>query len=329
MLVFITGATGFIGGHIARRVVERGDNIKCLVRPSSNVKALEGMGASLVRADITDKEALKRALEGVDIVYHSAAIVGEWISKKDARRINVQGTLNLLEASLDAGVKRFIHVSSLAVLGMRHHHNTPADAPYRMTGDIYSDTKIESERIVMDFYRKHGLPIVVIRPGFVFGANDRRFLPRVLKLIKEKKFIFLGDGSNIMNLVYIDNLVDALIQASLKKEAVGHAYNVTNRDKVTMRDFIFMMCDILRLERPRKSMPLPLAKFLAATLETISRLIKKKEAPLLTKARVKVSGLNLDYDISKTVNELGYDSKISIREGLEKTLIGDYEPDHV
>jgi len=321
MLVFITGATGFIGNHLARRLALRGDKLRCLVRHTSDTSALKGLNASLVVADLTDKDELRKALEGVDIVYHSAAVVGEWVSKDDAHDINIKGTRNLLEASRDAGVKRFIHVSSLAVLGMKHHHNTPHDAPYRMTGDIYADTKIESEKLAMDFSREHGFPVVVVRPGFVFGPGDKRFLPRILKLIKEKKFMFLGSGNNIMNLVYIDNLVDVLIQAAVKKDAVGQRYNVSNKDRVTMRDFIFMICDILKLERPHKKIPFALAKFLATAMEATSRLARKKEPPLLTKSRVKVSGLNLDFDISKTMKELGYDSRVSIREGLEKTLI--------
>ena len=321
MLVFITGATGFIGSHLAEHLTLRGDKVRCLARRSSDLSALNDLNASVTIADITDKGALRPPLEGVDVVYHGATLVGEWISEKDAREVNIKGTMNLLEASLDAGVKRFVHISSLAVLGVKNHRNTPADAPYQMTSDIYSDSKIESEKMVMDFHRRHGLPVVVVRPGFVFGPHDRRFLPRILKLLQDKKFMFLGDGKNIMNLVYIDNLIDALIRAGLKEEAIGQIYNVRNGDQVTMRDFIFMICDILGIEKPHKSMPLPLAKVLASFLETGSRLINKKEPPLLTKARVKVSGFNLDFDISKTVRELDYDSKVSIREGLKKTLI--------
>ncbi len=321
MLVFITGATGFIGSNLARALAARGDKLICLARKTSDLNILNELNASIITTDITDKDALKTALEGVDVVYHIAAVVGEWISKEEAGEINIKGTRSLLEASLEAGVKRFVHISSLAVLGMKHHHSTPVDAPYRMTGDVYSDSKIESEKMVMDFYHKHGLPIVVVRPGFVFGPGDRRFLPRILKLLEDKKFIFLGDGKNIMNLSYVGNLVDVLIQAGLKENVIGQIYNVTNKDKVTMRDFIFMICDILGIEKPRKSIPLPIAKILASCLETYSRSVKKKEPPLLTKARVKVSGLNLYFDISKTIKDLDYDSRVSIKEGLKKTLI--------
>ncbi|MEA3305987.1 MAG: NAD-dependent epimerase/dehydratase family protein, partial [Candidatus Omnitrophota bacterium] len=271
-------------------------------------------------ADITDKKTLKTAMEGVDTVFHCAAIVGEWISKDKAEKINVEGTRNLLEAGVDAGVKKFIYLSSLAVLGMRDHYNTPPEAPYGFTGDAYSDTKIKSEKLVMDFYRGHGLPVVIVRPGFVFGPGDKKFLPRMLKLLKEKKFMFLGSGKNIMNLIFIDNLIDVLIKAGLKEKAAGRIYNVTNKDKLTMKEFVFMLSDILKFERPRKSIPIPLAKFIALSMESYGRLTRKKKAPFLTKARIKVASLNLDFDISKTIDDLDYTSRVSIKEGLEKTL---------
>ncbi len=320
MLAFITGATGFIGSHLAERLVSQGHKIRCLARETSDTSCLSLLSAEIVTVDMSDKEGLRKALRGVDIVYHCAGVVGEWLSKKEAQRVNIAGTKNLLDAGIDAGVKRFVHVSSLAVLGMKDHHNTPADAPYQLTGDIYSDTKIESEKIVMEYYMKKGLPVVIVRPGFVFGTRDRRFLPRMLKLLEDNKFAFLGSGNNIMNVVYIDNLIDVLMEAGINEKAIGQKYNVTNKDKVTMRDFVYMISDIRGMKKPTKSIPVPLAKFLATSLEYYGRLTKSQAPPFITKARIKVASLNLDFDISKTVNDLGYDSKIAIREGLEKTL---------
>jgi len=320
MLTFITGATGFIGSNLAMRLASRGDELKCLARETSDLNTLKKLNVSIVSGDMKDKDALHSAMDGVETVYHNAAVVGEWLSENEALEVNVKGTQNLLEASLEAGVKKFVYVSSLAVLGMKHHQNTPADAPHQKTGDIYSDSKIDSEKTVMDFYEKHGLPVVIVRPGFVFGPGDKRFIPNILRLLNEGRFMFLGGGNNVMNLVYIDNLIDVLVEAGRRKEAVGQVYNITNKDKTTMKDFIYTICDISGLKRPRKSLPFPVAKTLASILEAIGRMAKKKTPPLLTKARVKVSGLNLDFDISKAVKELGYDSKVSIKEGLERTL---------
>ncbi len=320
MRIFITGATGFIGSHLATRLASEGHALRCLARQTSDLTLLKRLNAEICFADINDRAALSRALEGVECVYHTSGAVGEWLPKEYARMINVEGTRRLLEASKEAGISRFVHVSSLAVLGMRHHHNTPADAPYRMTGDVYADTKIESEKAVREFCRRHSFPAVIVRPGFVFGAHDRRFLPRIVTLLKEGRFIFLGKGDNTMNVVYIDNLIDVLKEAGFREGIEGRIYNVTNRDKVTMREFIFAVCDILGVPKPHKSLPVPVARCAAQLMEIGGRLTRKKETPLLTKARVKVSSLNLDFDISETVKDLGYDSRISIREGLERTL---------
>lgn len=321
MLIFITGATGFIGSHLAERLASKGHKLRCLARETSDTEILSKLNAEITAADMNDPSGLKKALEGIEIVYHCAAMVGEWLHKEEADKINISGTKNLLDASVAAGVKRFVHVSSLAVLGMKHHYNTPPEAPYSLTGDIYSDTKIESEKIVMDYYRRKGLPIVIIRPGFVFGLRDRRFLPRILKLLNENKFAFLGSGNNIMNLVYIDNLIDVLTEAAVNEKAIGQKYNVTNKDKITMRDFIYMISDICGIKRPKKSIPVPMARLIADSLEFYGRLIKSQSPPFLTKARIKVASLNLDFDISKTVKDLDYGSKITIREGLENTLM--------
>lgn len=320
MLIFITGATGFIGSHLAERLASKGHKLRCLARKTSDTSILSKLNAEIITVDMSDQPGLKKALDGVDIIYHCAAMVGEWLSKEEANKININGTKNLLDASIAMGAKRFVHVSSLAVLGMRHHYNTLPDAPYSMTGDTYSDTKIESEKIVMDYYRRKGLPVVIVRPGFVFGLRDRRFLPRMLKLLDDNKFAFLGSGNNIMNLIYIDNLIDVLMEAGVNEKAVGQKYNVTNKDKVTMHDFVYMICDISGIKRPKKSIPVPLARLIADSLEFYGRLTKSQSPPFLTKSRIKVASLNLDFDISKTVKELGYDSKITIREGLEKTL---------
>ena len=179
MRSLVTGATGFVGSHIAERLVKEGEEVVALVRRTSNTKFLSSIGVKFAYGDINDLESVKKAMSGIEIVYHSAALADEWISAKEARRVNVEGTRNLLDAAKEAKVKRFVFISSLAVLGMRDHHGTPADAPYHKTGDNYIDTKIDSEQLVMDYYKKYGLPVTVVRPGFVFGPRDNKLIPRL------------------------------------------------------------------------------------------------------------------------------------------------------
>jgi 2-alkyl-3-oxoalkanoate reductase len=315
----VTGATGFIGSHIAERLIKEGEETKALVRQMSDTAFLKSIGVKLVYGDINDPVSLRNALKDIDIVYHSAAIAGEWVSPKEAYRVNVEGTKKLLEASKEAGIKRFVFISSLAVFGMRDHYCTPFDAPYKKSGDSYIDTKIDSEQLVLDYYKKEGLPVTAVRPGFVFGPGDNKFIPRISERLGKKQFIFVGSGKNKINAVYIENLIDAILLAARSEKAVGSAYNVTNDSGMTLEDLIFNIADIWKFEKPYKHVPKFFAYLVCGVLNMLARLTKAKEPPYVTKTRIKFLSLNLDFDISKTRNDLGYIPRVSIEEGLRRT----------
>jgi nucleoside-diphosphate-sugar epimerase len=315
----VTGATGFVGSHIAERLIKEGEDVTALVRKTSDIKFLSGLGVKFAYGDINDLELVKKAIGGMDIVYHSAALADEWISPKEAHRVNVEGTRNLLEAAVEAKVKRFVFISSLAVLGMRDHHGTPADAPYHKTGDSYIDTKIDSEQLVMDYYDKYGLPVTVVRPGFVFGPRDNKLIPRLSDRLGKKQFMFVGSGKNKINAVYIENLTDAIISAARSEKAVGQKYNVTNDSGMTLEDLVLKITNTWNFDTPKKHIPKFMAYFVCNILTGMARLAKAKEPPYITKTRIKFLSLNLDFDITKTRNDLGYKPRISIEEGLKRT----------
>lgn len=315
----VTGATGFVGSHIAERLVKEGEEVLALVRKTSNTGFLSGIGVKFAYGDINDLESVRKAMRGIDIVYHSAALADEWISPKEAYRVNVEGTKNLLDAVREAGVKRFVFISSLAVLGMKDHHGTPADSPYYKTGDSYIDTKIDSERLVMDYYEKYGLPVTVVRPGFVFGPRDNKLIPRLSERLGKKQFMFVGSGKNKINAVYVENLTDAIISAARSEKSVGRKYNVTNDSGMTLEDLVFKIVDIWKFDTPKKHIPKFMAYLVCNILTAMARLAKAKEPPYITKTRIKFLSLNLDFDIKKTKDDLGYDPRISIEEGLRRT----------
>lgn len=317
----VTGATGFIGSHIAERLVKEGEDVVAFVRKTSNVEFLNSIGIKFAYGDINDPVSLAGAMKGIDIVYHSAAIADEWISSKEAYRVNVEGTRNLLDVARNAKLKRFVFISSLAVLGMKDHYGTPADAPYHKSGDSYIDTKIDSEQLVMEYYEKYKLPVTVIRPGFVFGPRDNKLMPRILERLNNEQFMFVGSGKNKINAVYVENLTDAIILAAKNNLAIGQVYNVTNDSFITLEDLIRKIVDIWKLKMPTKYMPKFIAYLMCNALTGFARLTKKKKPPYVTKTRIKLLSLNLDFDISKTKKELGYVPRISIEEGLRRTKI--------
>lgn len=315
----ITGASGFIGSYIAESLKKQGEHVFALVRETSNTEFLKKIGVELRYGELNNPESLKKAMQDIKAVYHSAALADEWISPETAYRVNVEGTRNLLEAAKQENVKRFIFISTLAVLGMRDHYGTRADAPYRKVGDPYIDTKIDSEKMAMDYYKTYGLPVTVVRPGFVFGPRDKKLIPRIVDKLGKDKFMFVGDGKNKINAVYIENLADAIVAAARSERAVGQAYNVTNDSGMDIENFIFTISDIWNIKRPSKHIPKALAYLVCHVLEGSARLARAKNPPYITKTRIKFLSLNLEFDIKKTREELGYRPLISVEEGLKRT----------
>jgi nucleoside-diphosphate-sugar epimerase len=315
----VTGATGFIGSFIAEELIKRGEEVYALVRKTSNTSFLESVGVKLVYGDLKDEGSVCAAVKGMDMVFHSAAMVGDWIEPQEAYKTNVGGTEMLLKASLDEKIKRFVYVSSLAVLGMRDHHKTPSNPPAEKTGDVYADTKIDSEKIVTDSGGRSNLPYTVIRPGFVFGPRDRKVVPRMVEFLSKGKYIFVGTGKNKINMIYIENLAKAVVDASRSDKTIGQVYNITNDSGMTMMDIVYMTSDIWGYKRPDKHLPKGLAYTLCGILEFFAKITKAKKPPLLNKTRLKFLSLNLDFDIEKLKNDIGYRPRIDMEEGLKRT----------
>src|SRR5438067_964759 len=161
MRYLITGATGFVGGHVAEACAARGLAVSAVARPNSDVALLEKLGVTLYRGDITDAEVVKKALDGADVVVHCAAKVGDRGPVEDYRAVNVDALRHLLDACRGRPLHRFVHMSSLGVYEARHHHGTDESEPLpEKHWDGYTQTKVEAEHVVMRCYREHGLPVV-------------------------------------------------------------------------------------------------------------------------------------------------------------------------
>ena len=316
----VTGATGFIGSFIAEELVKRGESVRVIARKTSNTDFLKSLkNVEIVYGDLGDPDSIRKAVSGVDRIFHSAALVGDWVPREEAYRINVGGTRYLLEAARGENIKKFVFVSSLAVLGMRDHQKTPPEAPRIKTGDVYADTKIDSEELVVNFCKKYNIPFTVIRPGFVFGPRDHKVVPGIAKFLKKGKFLFIGSGKNKVNMIYVENLADAVLKAADSQNAVGQIYNVTNDSGLSMEDVVFMIADLWGYQRPTKHVPKPAAYTLCNVMEFVARALKSKKAPLVNKTRLKFLSLNLDFDISKARRELKYEPRIGMKEGLKIT----------
>jgi nucleoside-diphosphate-sugar epimerase len=317
----ITGATGFVGSRLAETCFWRGYTVRALVRPGSDTKLLERQRVTMVRGDLADSAVFPDALHGAQIVFHCAAKVGDWGPVADYRAINVAALRNLLEACRKVPLQRFVHFSSLGVYAARHHHGTTEAEPLPARHvDGYTQTKVEAEQLALGYQRQHGIPVVVLRPGFIYGPRDRIVLPRLIDNLRRGQVRYLGSGDRAMNTIFVGNLVEAALLAAERSDVVGQVFNLTDGEHVSKRRFIEGIADGLGLPRPQGSVPLWLARIAAWWLEAAARRRNDPEPPRLTQGRLKFLGMNLDFSIDKARRELGYQPRFTFDQGLAQTI---------
>ena len=319
--ILITGATGMVGSLLAKRAVDAGYQVRALVRKASDQRQLASLGVELFEGDLGRPETLPPSVKDVDIVVHTAAHVGDWGPAEHYRAINVFALEHLLVALEHEGrLKRFVQVSSLGVYAARHHHGTDETVPPDVEGlDGYTRTKAEAEVLLKRYIDEKRLPIVILRPGFIYGPGDRHVVPRLIERISAGKMKIIGDGQKLLNNTFAGNLVDAIFLAIKKEEAVGEIFNIRDERLVTREEFIGAVADYLGKPRP-KHIPLWVAKGLVGPIEGLARARGATEAPMLTRARIKFMTLNLDFSIAKAKQRLGYQPRVDFRDGMRQAL---------
>jgi 2-alkyl-3-oxoalkanoate reductase len=314
----LTGATGFLGRSLAAALVQRGYRVRALVRATSNCAELPRRDFETVTGDLDDGASLQRAVAGQDIVFHSAAMVAQWGSRDLFYRINVDGTRRLLDACLAAGVRRFVHVSSVTVLGIPRGTG-PIDetAPYTdRFFEHYTETKIASEKLVREYCAARDLPAVIVRPGLIWGAGDTTILPHIEKLARAGILVYIGSGNNTLCLAHVDNVVDALVRAAETARAAGQTYIITDQEPVTSRQFFTELARALQVSPPAWSVPFSLLYALARLCELATKFLPGNREPLLTRYGLCLLGSDCHYSIAKARRELGYDPPISFTAGM-------------
>jgi nucleoside-diphosphate-sugar epimerase len=321
MRFLITGATGFVGGHLAEACVERGHEVVAISRPTSNTSFLEQLHVVLHRGELSDPALARRALEEIDVVVHCAAKVGNWGPIDDYRKVNVEGLRTLLEACKGHALSRFIQMSSLGVYPARHHYGADESVPLPSNHpDSYSQSKVEAEQLAQRYYKDFGVPVVVLRPGFVYGPRDLAVMPRIIEGLRQGTIRYPGGGKTALNTIFIRNLVDAVFLAVDQPRAVGQVYNLTDGEFVSKRRFIEAVADAFGLPHPTRTPPLWLARIVTAAYEGVARMRGATEAPRFNFTSLKFLGLNLDFCIEKARRELGYRPRFTFQDGIAETM---------
>jgi len=201
-----------------------------------------------------------------------------------------------------------------------HHRGTDESAPCRRSGDVYADSKVEGERAVANYIGRGGPEVAIVRPGFVYGPGDRQFLPRLLDALSTRQFMYVGTGDKRLNIVYVDDLIDALLLAGSTPAAAGQAYNVTDGTETSLRTFVGFLCEQLGIPAPTRHVPPPLARSVCYASELVARLRHSKSAPRLNRGRMRFLYYDQLYSIDKARRQLGYGPRHTYREGLPLTL---------
>ena len=234
--VLVTGGTGFIGGRlVARLVLEFDADVRVLVRNFARAPRIARFPIEMVHGDVTRPNDIERAVDECQVVFHCAAL-GSKGSREIRHQVNVEGTRNVLEAALHAGVKRVVHLSSLMVYGDTPDGDLDESAPRRYSGNSYSDTKLDAEEIAFDYIERHGLPVAVLQPTIVYGPFGS-WTTDPLQRLKTEQVILVNGGDGLCNAVYIDDAVSAILLAAVKEEAVGEAFLISGEQPVAWRDF--------------------------------------------------------------------------------------------
>jgi nucleoside-diphosphate-sugar epimerase len=313
----VTGASGFIGGRLAERLAtEEGVRVRAMVRDPKKADRLKNLPLEIVRADLLDTGSLRGTIDGCDLVFHCAAVVRETGDRNEFFSTNVKGTENILRVSRDAGVKKFIHFSSVSVYGMNPPDRADETTPFQPCGNLYCDTKIAAEKAVWAAHHEARLPVVVIRPANVYGPYPNPWTVLPIQLINSGKMILINGGTGLCNYVYIDNLLDATLAATKRDESVGEVYLISDGMSVTWKEFFGYYAQMAGKPRIR-SVPKWVGKAIALCMETSSKLTGKP--PKITREAVGFLTRKTRFSIEKARHELGFQPRFSLEEGMKLT----------
>lgn len=314
--VFVTGGSGFVGGKLIQALRARGDEVRALARSDASAAAVTALGASVVRGDLDNSDALREGMQGCTLVFHAAAHVEEWGPKSVFDQVTVAGTRNVLEAARQAGVRRLVHVSSEAALldgspMVRVDETRPLPThPIQ----FYPASKTASEALVRAA-NGVGLETVVVRPRLIWGAGDTSLLPQLVDAVKTGRFKWINGGRHLTSTCNIANVVEGLLLAADKGRA-GEVYFVTDGEPLEFRSFMTRLLATQGVQVGEGSLPRGVALVLARVCEALWNGLKLPGKPPITRMVVHLFGEEVTVSDAKARRELGYRGTLTVEDGL-------------
>lgn len=318
MRMLVTGGTGFIGSRLVLRGLEEGDEVRVLAQENtpaeaSNRRRLERAGAELLLGSVNDEATVADAVKDVDVVVHLAAAQHEMSVPDDHFvSVNVQGTRRMLQASAEAGVKRFVHGSTIGVYG--ELEGTIDESSPCQPDNIYGETKLEGERLARDFTDE--LPVVIVRIPEVYGPGDRRLL-KLFRSVQKGMFFIIGSGQNFHHLLYVDDLVDTLQTASVHPDAPGELLLLAGPEPVTTEEMVTWVAKVVGGRTPRVRLPMLPFRIAAAGLEDMLRPLGIQ--PPLHRRRLDFFRKSFTLSTDRARRVIGFSPEVNFAEGARRT----------
>ncbi|MDX9866058.1 MAG: NAD-dependent epimerase/dehydratase family protein [Anaerolineaceae bacterium] len=306
MKIFITGGTGFIGGHVARRLVEAGHQLHGLVRETSDTSSLQEMGAHLVTGTVNDLAALQGGMRDCDVLIHLANVYSFW--EPDMRilpRVNVAGTRTVMQAAVAADVKRVIDVSTVAVYGVPAEQPFNEETPHALSlTTLYARTKRQAEEIVRQTAAEHGMELVVLQPGAVIGAGDTRATGQYLEALLDGRLPLMSFSETQMNFIHVADVCDAVVRCLTADDVVGETY-LLGGTQMTMWAYLGLISEMGGVRMPYVKLPVIVPTVLGWFLTPLAHLIKRPPIWGLSNDQVRMLRDGFCFDGSKAERELG------------------------
>lgn len=319
MKVLVTGGCGFVGSHLVRRLLANGHDVAVLdPQPGIFDEELRGSGAQIEYGSVADAATVDRCVAGVEVVYNLASPFGDiFAPDSEYRAVEVTGPRNVLSAAEKHGVRRVVHCSTQGVHGSLEQTPGDENSPIEPL-DFYCRSKAEGERVCHDFM-KRGVDVTIVRPTSVYGPGDLRGWLKLFRMIERGWFLMIGSGRTMNHPIYVENLVDALELAATVPQAKGRTYLVGDAEAVTLTELVRAVGEAVGSSVRILSFPsYDLARAGVGVVEAVARLLHIR--PPVFQRRLSWFRTNRAFSIERAVGELGYQPRIPLREGLERTV---------
>lgn len=318
MRILVTGATGFTGGHLAKRLLGLNNEVRILARSEEKAEELKKAGAEIIVGDIRDRDIVFKAVRGAEKVYHVAAAYREaYVDDNFYWDTNYKGSLNVFDACLEYDVKRLVHTSTIGVVTTVKNPPSDETEPHS-PGDAYQQSKCKAELEALRYAKEKNLPVSVLRPAAIYGPGDMRLL-KMFKMIAKRRWLIMGSGQACFHMVYIDNLVDGYLLCGEKDEAIGEVFIIGDSKYESLNELSKLIAQEFNVNPPKVHIPYLPVYTLAALTEGIYKLFKIKKQPPIFKRRVAFFKKNRAFSIEKARNILGYEPKVDMKTGIHLT----------